>query len=216
MIEVPKDEVPMSPTRSRRAALLTLQQEHRAIAAVMHGLLNFAACVRAGHSIPQMETLRAMLYYLDVFPGHFHHPKEDRYLFASIRRRTSEVDQVLDRLEEEHAHDSQQIRELTQASIRLEFGTPAHAATFVSKVEAFAVMQLRHMGLEEDIILPCAQRELTESDWKDLDEAFAGSSDPLLGIEVKKGYDAFYEHLLELLASLRSIAAEAPPPPDEL
>lgn len=188
------------------AAVQLIHAEHRTIAAVMHGLLDFTARVRCGRPLPDIKPVRAMLYYLDVFPDQFHHPKEDRYLFARLRRRTREADEVLDRLEEEHAHGSQQIRELAQASIRLEFGAPRYLETFVSKVDAYAVVQLRHMGLEEDIVLPCAERELTASDWEAINAAFNGRVDPLLGVDVKKGFDELYARVVNL-ASLDAAPA---------
>jgi hemerythrin-like domain-containing protein len=37
-----------------------------------------------------------MLYYIREYPEQVHHPKEDRYLFARLRDRTGELDEVLD------------------------------------------------------------------------------------------------------------------------
>jgi len=179
-----------------RNAIITIHEEHRAIGAVMHGLLHCASIVREQGRLPDIKLLRAMLFYLDVFPERFHHPKEDRYLFAKLRQRTAETDEVLARLEDEHAHGGQQIRELAQASIRLEFDPERYAEVFVSKVEAYAVLQMRHMGLEEDIVLPCAQRELNEADWRHIDAAFGGSVDPLLGIDVKNGFDQLFRRIV--------------------
>jgi len=39
-----------------------------------------------------------MVHYIDAFPERLHHPKEDRYLFLALRKRTGEANAALDRL----------------------------------------------------------------------------------------------------------------------
>ncbi|MCM2308223.1 MAG: hypothetical protein NDI91_12280 [Sulfuritalea sp.] len=42
-----------------------------------------------------------MIFYLEE-PPKLHHPKENAYLFASLRERTHEADEVIAHLEQEH------------------------------------------------------------------------------------------------------------------
>src|SRR5262245_62055567 len=99
-----------------------IRSEHRSIAAVSHGLLHFARCVRERTPLTNFKVFRAMLYYLDVFVERFHHPKEDRYLFAKLRQRSKKSVDVIARLENDHTRGEQSIRDLMQSAIRFELG----------------------------------------------------------------------------------------------
>ncbi len=69
-----------------QAAIHIIKSEHRSIAAILQGLLYLTTAFRQGGAEPDYQILRAMLYYLDVFPERLHHPKEDGHLFAKLRQ----------------------------------------------------------------------------------------------------------------------------------
>jgi hemerythrin-like domain-containing protein len=58
------------------------------------------------------------------------------------------------------------------------------------------------MQREEQVILPLAERMLTEEDWREIDAAFSGNADPLNA----RGVERDFEHLF------RRIVTIAPPP----
>ena len=58
------------------------------------------------------------------------------------------------------------------------------------------------MRAEEEEVLPLARKYLTPDDWKQIDEAFAGNTDPLLGAKASNEYDALFRRIVHL----------APPP----
>jgi hemerythrin-like domain-containing protein len=165
------------------SAVNIIRSEHRSIAAVLHGLLYFARRLADGQAVPDYKVLRAMLYYLDAFPERSHHPKENRYLFAKLRSRTSDAEDIISRLEDDHIRGEHKIRALMRAIIWVECGGSAYYKEFAMMVEEYAQFHWRHMGLEEDIIMPLAERTLTEEDWSQIDAAFSGNVDPLVGIE---------------------------------
>jgi hemerythrin-like domain-containing protein len=78
--------------------------------------------VRKGKRKPDFTVLRAMVHYIDAFPEKLHHPKEDRYLFARLRQRSTEANSMLDQLEAEHIHGAKLIRDLEQDLLRWEMG----------------------------------------------------------------------------------------------
>ena len=188
-----------------------IRSEHLSIAAVAHGLLHFSRAIRERQPLPDFRVFRAMLYYLDVFVERFHHPKEDRYLFAKISLRTDESAEVLARLQNDHARGEQSIRDLMQAVIRLEFGHETYADEFVTRVEAYAAFHSRHMGLEQDIVLPLAQRALTQADWQEIDAAFLGNVDPLIGVDEKKGFDALFTKIITITPPPIGVGPEIAP-----
>jgi len=68
-------------------AIRTIQDEHRSLAAVLHGMLHLVHAIRDRGARPDFKVLGAMVYYIDAFPERFHHPKEDAYLFHFLRIR---------------------------------------------------------------------------------------------------------------------------------
>ena len=57
---------------------------------------------------------------------------------------------------------------------------------------------LEHMSLEESVILPEAERSLSEQDWAQLDAAFGQNADPLTG---HYPAPAEYEKLFSLIVA---------------
>ena len=131
-----------------KTALNVIRDEHRSLAAVLHGLRYLVEEVREGRCKPDFAVLRAMVHYIDTFPEKLHHPKEDRYLFARLRRRTTLAHSALDQLEAEHNHGVKLIRDLEQALLHWEMGGPRDLAAFADEVERYADFHWRHMRQE--------------------------------------------------------------------
>lgn len=176
--------------------------EHRSIAAVLHGMLYLVRDIRLRGSTPNFKVFGAMVYYIDAFPERFHHPKEDRYLFGLLRLRYPDAAGLIDRLESEHRAGAEKIRILEQALKRYEEGGAHEFAAFAEAVQAYAQFHWDHMRAEEDKLMPLARTHLTASDWKEIDEAFSGHSDPLFGVKATAEYDGLFRRIVHL----------APPP----
>lgn len=156
-----------------------IQSEHRSISSVLTGLALFADLARAGRPPPDARVFRAMLQYLDLFAERVHHPKEDAFLFACLRQRTHDLDEVLDRLQEDHCFGEGAIRKLEQALMRYEEGGAPFFEAFAREVEKYTAFHREHMRTEEEVILPLAQSVLGDDDWRGIDEAFEKNDDPL-------------------------------------
>jgi len=183
-------------------ALRIIRDEHRALAAVLHGLLYLVRQTRDKGAPPNYPVLSAMLYYIDAFPERFHHPKEDRYLFRRLRMRCAVAAPLLDRLEAEHRVGAELIRKLEQSLARYEHGGPGEFARFAADVDAYLEHHWRHMRAEEDEVLPLARTHLTPEDWQEIDAAFVGHTDPMLGAHARSSYQALFSRIVNL----------APPP----
>src|SRR5215212_5871599 len=96
----------------RNIAVDTIKHEHRALSQVLELLRHLVHDIAIEHTEADFNLLSVALYYLDEFPSRLHHPKEDRFLFAAIRRHTKDFDDVLHQLEAEHASDAGAILEL--------------------------------------------------------------------------------------------------------
>ena len=180
------------------APLAVLHAEHESIAAVLVTLRLLARQARDRVGSSDAKALRAMLYYLDVFPEREHHRKEESELFARIRARTREGDGVVNGLAHEHESGQGAIRKLEQALLRVEEGGACEAAAFTNAVERYVDSYLEHMRKEECDVFPLAQRVLTAQDWAEIAVAFARHRDPLDGVTQRTEY----EQLLTRIANL--------------
>lgn len=182
--------------------LAALWDEHRSIAAVLHALSYLVGEHRRVGEALDAQALRAILYYLDVFPERVHHPKEERFLFATLRRKTDVANDVLDALKQEHAGGEGAIRNLEQLLLRYEQGGEAEFAALDAAVEQFVGGYREHMRKEEEVVMQVARKVLTEDDWRDLRAEWSSHRDPLAGAGEQGIGDALIARIVEL----------APPP----
>ncbi len=176
----------------------TIRDEHRSLAAVINGLEYVVREAREHGTAPQFPLLHAMLAYIKGFPEKLHHPKEETYLFRKLRLRTTEFNETLDELERQHATGSTLVAELEQALDRYEADPAGGFAGFAAAVDRFAAVEWPHMTLETKVIIPAAQRFLTEEDWNEIAEAFAENGDPRFTFDVGQEYRQLFARILNL------------------
>ncbi len=179
-------------------AIRVIREEHHRLSAVIHGMLHIVRGIEKGSAVPDSKVFRAMLLYIGDYPEKVHHPKEDRYLFAPLRKRTHEVDAVLDDLEAQHAQGDALVRALEHALTRYELLGKAAFAEFKMLVEDYARFYFSHMRLEEETIIPTAQSALTSEDWARVDAAFDANQDPLAGDEYKESLDRLFSLIVNI------------------
>lgn len=187
-------------------AIGIIKDEHRSLAAVIHGLQQTVTQAVASGSRPDPVLLRAMLYYIEHFPERLHHPKEEIFLFRKLRERTSEHEAVLRGLEAQHADGARRLRELADGVSALERGDAAAVAQLESAVHAFAKGQWQHMAAEEDVILPAALQVLTTTDWQEVAQAFSSNGDPRFDEDTGAAYERLFVKLLNLAAAAPAAA----------
>jgi hemerythrin-like domain-containing protein len=178
-----------------------IQDEHRSLAAVLHGMLYLVREIRDRGAEPDFNVFGAMIYYIDAFPERFHHPKEDE-LFRVLRLREPGAAALIDKLEEEHRTGARKIRILEQALMRYQHGGAKEFGAFAEAVDEYAKFHWDHMRTEEQELLPLAEKRLSTQDWEAIDPLFQGHSDPLLGANTAAEYTALFRRIVNL----------APPP----
>jgi len=179
-----------------------IEEEHRSLAAVLHGMLYVVREIRYVGIEPDFVLLWAMVYYIDTFMEEFHHPKEDVYLFKLLGSRYSGAAPLIERLKQEHESGSVKLRQLREALTRYQHGGRREFPEFAALAADFAAFHWEHMRLEENELLPLATRHLTDADWDAVDAAFLGHTNPLLGAEQGNEYRALFRCIVDL----------APPP----
>jgi len=183
-------------------AIRVIHDEHRALAAVLYGMLYLVREIRYRCVKPNFDVLEAMIYYIHAFPERFHHPKEEAYLFRILRFRCPDAAPPLDRLQAEHRAGADKVRTLEQALARYQQEGAELLAPFSAAVADYAALHWDHARTEEDELLPLTEAFLTAADWEEIDAAFTGHSDPLVGAEAGAEYATLFRGIVNL----------APPP----
>jgi nucleotide-binding universal stress UspA family protein/hemerythrin-like domain-containing protein len=186
------------PDAQMLAPLTTIRDEHRSLAAVIHGLEFVARQARDHGAPPSFPLLRAMLHYIEAFPEKLHHPKEDAYLFRKLRARTSEFDATLDELERQHVAGRRLVEELAR-SIDVYEASPLSGLTgFSEAVDRFSTSQIQHMALEAKVIIPAARAHLTPEDWAEIGAAFAANGDPRFSVDNDEEFRELFVRIVNL------------------
>lgn len=183
-------------------AIRVIQDDHDRLGSVLHGMLYLLRKVAGGGAPPDLKVFRAMLLYIRDYPEQVHHVKEDEVLFARIRIRTHEADAVLDELAEQHGRGDALISGMEHALTRYEMEGADAFPMFLDTAEHYARFYFDHMRLEEEQILPIAQKVLSKEDWEWIDAAFLARRDPLAGFDRKESLDKLFSHIVNI----------APPP----
>lgn len=194
----------MPDTQGSRAGIMSkvlqpLYDEHRTIAAVLGAMKQLVRAKRERGASIDLAALRAMIYYLDVFPERVHHPKEEHYLFEQLAARSAEARGIVEELSREHARGGETIRRLQQALVRYEEAGEREFEEFAKAVDDFVDPYYAHMRKEEQQLMPLAEKLLTDEDWAKCEAAFAAHHDPLHGAKDEKDLAALYARLQGLL-----------------
>jgi len=186
------------PTAEQQAPLAIIRDEHRSMAAVIHGLEFLVRQTRESKSPPSFPLLYAMLYYIKAFPERLHHPKEDAFLFQKLRARTSEVDATLDELQRQHAEGHRLVDDLERTIVAYETDPEGGLSAFAAAVERFAISQIEHMTLETKVIIPAARAHLTDVDWTEIGLAFSGNGDPRFSVDNDEEFRQLFARIMNL------------------
>ena len=183
-------------------AIGIIRDEHRSLAAVMHAWRHALAAARRSGTDADVALMRAIVRYVRQFPIELHHPKEEEQLFARLRERTATCDAELDELERQHRRDHEFVAALerqVEALAAAEGAARVQATLALEQdVIGYAAFLWDHMGREEGVILPAAQRFLLAEDWAAIDQAFAANRDP--------NFNGAYREYRQLFARIVNLA----------
>ncbi len=181
------------------ATLRIIRGEHAALSAMLRSIVLLLAQHRRQGTQPDFAVLRAMLFYVDEFPEKRHHRKESELLFPKLRARTPLSRDLLDHLDEDHGRGERRIRDLEHDLLAFEMlGEPRREA-FEQAAERYVNFYHAHMRLEEEQVLPLAERVLTDADWAELDAAFGANRDPLIGHAPEADYAALFSRIVGMV-----------------
>jgi len=178
--------------------LAVIRDEHRAMRVMLHSMHQLIRQGPADDPARFFGCLRAMLLYIDEYPERLHHPKETELLFPKVASRRPAVRSVIERLDVDHERSEQAVKRLMHLLVGWEFLGEARRAVFEETFAHYRAAYLEHMDVEEQEILPVAQKVLTPEDWELVDGAFEANRDPLTG---KYPAEGIYEALFTRIAN---------------
>lgn len=184
-------------------ALRVIRDEHATLAAMLQSLTQMVKRGPSPEGKDQHElffdVLRAMLFYIDEFPEKLHHPKESDLLFPRLARVAPHVMATIERLESEHMTGEVRVRELMHQLMAWEYLGETRRAVFEAEATRYVQFYLDHMRMEETVLLPEAEKSLTDADWHALNVAFATHRDPL---DTKGARDPQFDRLFTRIVML--------------
>ncbi len=190
-------------------ALTIIHDEHRSLGAVLHGLRFLVReALDKGRDL-DFKLMWAMIYYMDAFSQRLHDPREETYLFARLRERTHDADEIIATLEKQHADSAEQRRRLEQLLGQLEAGIPGSLETLVNEVEQQVEDARQHMKLEETTVIPLAKKFLTTEDWIGIAEAFGEHGDPRFGAKPEHEFRDLFTRIVNLAPNAALIVANS-------
>ena len=180
----------------RHRSLEIIRDEHSSLAAMLQSMRMLVDRGPVSDRKNFFDVLRAMLFYIDEFPERLHHPKETELLFPRVAKAAPEVGVAIARLDRDHEYTEHAVREIQHLLLGWELLGDARRQKFVDAFDKYVNLYLAHMQLEEQEILPAAEKHLSEADWQALDAEFEKNCDPLTG---KYKPDPVYEQLFTRL-----------------
>jgi hemerythrin-like domain-containing protein len=177
-------------------AIAMILEEHRSLKAIVHGLKHLLNEARTDGGQRNFKHFRALLHYIDAYPEKRHHPKEETFIFATLRRRTSAADRVLDELEQQHQRTEDQVARLHERFETFEAGETGGLAGFANAVDQYAETMWQHMAMEEKVLLPLARDHLTEEDWAAIADAFKENGDPAYVVASRDDLETFLNEIM--------------------
>lgn len=180
--------LPMFVTRSESVdqqldashAIALIQDEHRSLAAVLHGLKRRVDEARSGATPLDHASFGRLLQYVHDYPEKRHHPKEEQSLHRLMRERGDRAHDLLQQIEGEHLREYELVTQVQTAWARCADGVNGAEGPLVQLDAALARLSAHvweHMRQEEEALLPLAMEVLTPGDWKEVVEMFRGKHD---------------------------------------
>jgi hemerythrin-like domain-containing protein len=182
----------------KHSSLQTIREEHASLAAMLQSLRMMLKRGPGTDAQQYFDVLGAMLFYIDEFPEKLHHTKETTLLFPRVLKASPGVRETVERLDHDHLKSETGVRELQHLLMAWELLGESRRQAFEDHCSRYLDAYMEHMKVEEQVILPEAEKCLSAADWLELDAAFAQNTDPLNG---KYARDPVYDKLYSRIVS---------------
>ncbi|MDN7673118.1 hemerythrin domain-containing protein [Burkholderia oklahomensis] len=164
-----------SPATAR--VIAALYDDHRAVTGALDAwLAQLRAAIEGGRALDAADA-RAIANGLSNLRNR-RHPKEERWFYPVLRGVTGAVDAELGELERQHRRNARMLFALLDA-IEADIACDAPPTRFEQALSAYAQCVCEHIGRHEGVIVPAAQRYLSDDDWRAIDVSIATAAPPI-------------------------------------
>ncbi len=154
-----------------RPSMQILAREHVALRGVAR-VIKIDAELLARGELKDPAVFGAVVAYLQKFPDKIHHPKEEQFLFRTMRQRDPSLSPKLDRLYREHQDEQELIRAFADAYAAFRPGDASSRAVLVQAATDYADFIIGHIEYENEEVFSHAEEVLLDEDWAEIDAAF--------------------------------------------
>lgn len=144
----------------------------------------------------ELSLILDAIDYFQVYPEKWHHPVED-VIFELLLNKTIPESALIQEIIDEH----QQLEKMTQRE-KLLFSSIAHGNEIptdklIDAHREFIALQAGHIEKENHQIYPLFDQYLSDADWQTIEARIATLADPLFGENIREGYQALYQRILD-------------------
>ena len=179
-------------------AIVIIKSEHQNLIAVLYSLEMLIEQIESGKK-PELSVFHGLLTYIDRFLDHYHHPKENDYLFPRLVARAPDTADLVKKLGRQHREGEELFVEMLKALSAYEFSGDNEFPRFRETVLRYTHFEREHVLIEERDLLPRAREALEASDWEEIDAAFGENEDPMFGIKWNSEFSDLLNKLINTL-----------------
>ena len=161
-------------------------------------ILRMIALVEHNTALLEEGRFRNWQFYLDAvdfirnYADRFHHAKEEDVLFvALVKNGMPEKQSPIEAMHMEHDQGRAHVRAMEEAAQKALDGEPGQGAIIAEHARGYAALLRGHIGKEDDILYPLAERVLPEDVRSGMLAAYAAAEAKTPGLEEK------YLHMVE-------------------
>lgn len=174
-----------------------LKHEHKVVLMVMDGAAREAEGIFNSGMI-DAEKLDRMVDFFQNFTDRCHHAKEEKYLFPLLMERgLPETGGPIAALLEEHNRGRQRVEAIVGNIDSASVGDPPAVAALQENLSAYVVLLRAHIGKENNVLFPTADRIITADDQRKLVAAFERVEADEMGEGTQEKYHQFAHELAD-------------------
>ncbi len=148
-----------------------LEREHHSILSIVEGCRVFAEDLKRGEKVPA-HALQDVVEFFRIYGSQYHH-REEQWLLSTLQGKgLHEGDCILTMFKEEHRKIACMVEELAGYVSNYAKKTRDQATKLADTLHSLAELYSSHIWKEDNILLPFADKSLSDSEQQRLTDIF--------------------------------------------
>ena len=165
----------------------TLRAEHRHMGTVLNLFSDQLDALEAGEFV-DTHVVYEIMDYITNWPDQFHHPRED-IIYARVAKISPKAADEVNTLQRDHDATTKRGKDLLKIIARWR-ENEVKSTMVVKHGRAYISHIYEHMNVEEKVVFPHIEAQLTLEDWRELEQenSLQAVSSPIFGTAVEREY----------------------------